>query len=783
MLSFSPVIENIKVNQVVAFMGLIDPFEVAQLANGLSPYETVLLYRGLGVAVVPIASGDKRPTRRGWTLRSGELSDFHQGDEIGIMCGQLSQSLVCVDLDGPLALALADQYLPPTEWIEGRAGKPSAHRFYLAPGVPPEWRSTAAGDIGGPPLLHYSEAKIDFIGTGGHVVGPPSLHPSGEVRRWEAFGQLREISFMELLNAVNALAVACGDRPKLARTSAGNSNTPPVEGGPQRSSDEPRRYHANLPPMDARVERARAYIDHVEGAVSGDGGSDATFRVARICLVDFALDEGNARQLLEEFNGRCDPEWSAHEIEHKLADADVYDGLRGAKLLPNVAKGGTGAVSLAEAFLAGRVHPLRWYRGQWYSYLGTHYRVVDDGVFSAWISAFLSERKLGCRRLIADVVSVLEGKCLVASEYEMPCLLSSGEQRHYIACLNGLFDVGAMLRGDTSSLLQVHSPNWFSTTCASYPYLWNAQCPAWMVAVQRLTCNEQDAMDLLAEWFGYCIIRNTDFHKFLLLFGLGANGKSTLLAVLIALLGEENVSHVALEDFGSRFQLGAMIGKLANICPEIGEVDKVAEGRLKALVSGDRLDVDRKFLPSIAVRPTARLVFATNTLPKFSDRSNGIWRRLLLLHLRGAIPESAQIQGLDKPETWIQGGEMPGIFCWAVCGLLRLMRNTAFTRPRSMEANICDYRQDSNPARHFILTHCRVAECASTAKHMIYQGYRTYCEENGHRYLASNSFGRELSASLRREIATTKVTISGRRVDGYASVEYHANGLPESGPV
>ena len=40
---------------------------------------------------------------------------------------------------------------------------------------------------------------------------------------------------------------------------------------------------------------------------------------------------------------------------------------------------------------------------------------------------------------------------------------------------------------------------------------------------------------------------------------------------------------------------------------------------------------DKKHKDPLQVNPTARLVFATNRLPKFADRSDGIWRRFVPL--------------------------------------------------------------------------------------------------------------------------------------------------------
>lgn len=68
-------------------------------------------------------------------------------------------------------------------------------------------------------------------------------------------------------------------------------------------------------------ERARRYVATMDAAVSGAGGHDATFKVACALIHGFALSVEQARPLLEEYNQRCNPPWSASELQHKLVSA------------------------------------------------------------------------------------------------------------------------------------------------------------------------------------------------------------------------------------------------------------------------------------------------------------------------------------------------------------------------------------------------------------------------------------------------------------------------------
>lgn len=73
--------------------------------------------------------------------------------------------------------------------------------------------------------------------------------------------------------------------------------------------------------VPGRIQRARAYLARIEGAVSGRRGHDRTFRAACVLARRFCLSFEEAWPLLLEWNVRCEPPWSENELAHKLTDA------------------------------------------------------------------------------------------------------------------------------------------------------------------------------------------------------------------------------------------------------------------------------------------------------------------------------------------------------------------------------------------------------------------------------------------------------------------------------
>lgn len=79
----------------------------------------------------------------------------------------------------------------------------------------------------------------------------------------------------------------------------------------------------------AVVERARKYLAKMPGAVSGQGGHNATFHAACVLVLGFELPEPDATALLLEWNQRCQPPWAERDIARKVREAGKQTGPRG----------------------------------------------------------------------------------------------------------------------------------------------------------------------------------------------------------------------------------------------------------------------------------------------------------------------------------------------------------------------------------------------------------------------------------------------------------------------
>lgn len=141
----------------------------------MSPLDTAIRYTRRGWTVLPVPFRSKNPGFDGWQkLRLTEADLRHrfngQPQNIGVLTGEASRWLIDVDLDRPLAVELAGEFLPPTPAVFGRKSKPRSHWLYYVTGPlkTKKFRSKSAGMI------------VEVRGTGCQTVVPPSVHESGE---------------------------------------------------------------------------------------------------------------------------------------------------------------------------------------------------------------------------------------------------------------------------------------------------------------------------------------------------------------------------------------------------------------------------------------------------------------------------------------------------------------------------------------------------------------------------------------------------------------------------
>jgi putative DNA primase/helicase len=159
---------------------------------------------------------------------------------------------------------------------------------------------------------------------------------------------------------------------------------------------------------------------------------------------------------------------------------------------------------------------------------------------------------------------------------------------------------------------------------------------------------------------------------------------------------------------------------------------------------------DRKGISAIEARPTARMMICCNQRPRFSDRSDGVWRRMMPVPMAVQISEGERVINMDKSEWWEAQGELPGIFLWALRGLARLHTQGRFTEPQTVKENMDDFRSEMNPARMFLSEYIEEDVYSDIRSSVLYGFYKRWVAECGYRPLSDRVFFKEVKRRFKK---------------------------------
>ncbi len=229
---------------------------------------------------------------------------------------------------------------------------------------------------------------------------------------------------------------------------------------------------------------------------------------------------------------------------------------------------------------------------------------------------------------------------------------------------NGLYDI-------TKGELGPHDSKYFYVNLIPHNYDPKATCPKWMKWTGQVMKPED--IKFIQEWMGYNLFASYPEPCFVVLIGVGQNGKSVFSVLFKKTVGAKNVTEISLADLTyDDFAPAQVEHKLANISDDIGSTVIKNTSRLKRLSAGSGMTVAKKFQREHDIAPYAKPTYSCNEPPEIKDDTDAMKMRLRAIefpHVFAKNPAEGQLQARDRKEVDRElEGEIPGIINWALEG-------------------------------------------------------------------------------------------------------------------
>lgn len=301
---------------------------------------------------------------------------------------------------------------------------------------------------------------------------------------------------------------------------------------------------------------------------------------------------------------------------------------------------------------------------------------------------------------------------------------------------------------------------------AKYLKSGNLSTPCFDRIINQATGNDENTLKLCYQILGYIFSQGNEAKKFFVFGTAPDSGKSIIGEFIAKMLGADNVSTIALSDFGGRFTLGTINQKVLNYNMDLPatELDRDSIQRLKQLTGDPRIECEVKYVQGKTAMHHCKFLFATNHPIKLKYEDSAFFNRLVLVPFMYSVDE--QKRDYDLPhKLWEERNAIATKAAHAYSELLK--NNFVFQKSALADSILCDWKEqdDGEILRYFFRDIFEIADKDSfIPTETIFKMYQEYCEIQGlpPLYVEKNQFSRRFHSVTRLE--TTK-----RRVEGFSS--------------
>ncbi len=346
------------------------------------------------------------------------------------------------------------------------------------------------------------------------------------------------------------------------------------------------------------------------------------------------------------------------------------------------------------------------WQGQFYRWGGLVYETVPDELMRGQIYNFLNDavKKAGevlhpfqpAPRHVNEVIDSLRSRLALGTECQPPTWLSTRKSAtDWIVFQNKVVNVLTEETRDLTPDLWVHSALGFD---------WDpdAECPVWETFLAEVFPKpnaqgvDEESVQFLEEFMGYCMTEETKFQKGAMLIGPKRSGKGTISRVLQQLVGNPGYVGLSFNTWiqsenskeclvgkrvgvfaDTRFKPGKQYGQ--NYDP--GGITHTSAEFLLNIIGEDTVTIGRKYKSPWHGQLRLKLMLISNEVPNLNDSSGVLPSRFIKLHFPVSFFGKEDVNLKDKLRA-----ELSGIAVRCVRAYGDLGQRGHFVQPQSATA-------------------------------------------------------------------------------------------------
>lgn len=372
--------------------------------------------------------------------------------------------------------------------------------------------------------------------------------------------------------------------------------------------------------------------------------------------------------------------------------------------------------------------------------------IYKDGIY-------INDLKYIEAQMIQHIPGLSKQKRAEAMSY-LDLLITQDTERsgaELIAFKNGIYNI------DTDEFIGF-SPDYVITNKINYDYIPDAYSELVDITLDKLACHDEKIRDLLEEVVGYTFYRRNELRKAFVLIGDKVNGKSTYLDMIKTLLGDINTSALDLGELGDRFKTAELFGKLANIGDDIDDNFIPNPAVFKKLVSGDRLNAEKKGKDPFDFNNYAKMLFSANDMPRIKDKSGAVLNRLVIVPFNAKfLPTDPDFDPyikykLRQPEC------MQYLIQLGLDGLKYILKHQQFTESEKVQKELQEYEEQNNPILLFFKEEVKIENEPTSS---VYRNYTEFCLANNFTPMSNIEFSKQVKKHYKLKIVNK--TIKGKK--------------------